>query len=234
MSDVNISRASHLSLPPARAASERVAQLIEREIVEGNLPEGHLLGRRQELLDRYAVAAATLSEALRLLRARGVVLAKPGKGGGVFVSRQTPIDRLAASFLDGRVGPVTARDCIDVIDALDGAITRDAAMHRTDEDVAALWSLYTALERDWDDPEANQRANWALHRRIASISPNPVLRTVYENLVDFLTSDLGGVSRVDPERLQVHRELVEAVASGSQAQVQVAVQRHSTVTSSSR
>src|ERR1700716_1586114 len=72
--------------------AEAVARELEREILEGQEP-GVRIGTKDDLRTRFSVAVATINEAVRLLEMRGLIEARPGPGGGVFVSR--PAARLA-------------------------------------------------------------------------------------------------------------------------------------------
>lgn len=68
----------------------------------------------------------------------------------------------------------------------------------------------------WHDPTGGLHRNWRLHRRIAEICPNAVLRTFSLNLVDYIESESAGQSSTfdvmgfhpdADERLQTHRTL---------------------------
>jgi len=77
-----------------------------------------------------------------------------------------------------------------------------------------------------------------LHRRIAEISPNAVLRTFYLNLVDYIESESVGESSTfdvmgfHPDtdvRLQTHRDLVEAIRTQDESAQAAVLQRHRTL-----
>jgi len=74
------------------------------------------------------------------------------------------------------------------------------------------------MTRRLDSPVQFLRADWALHRRIAHISPNAVLRQVYTSLVDTIEDNVDAIvpDKQHPEylqwRLRLHADLVEAIA----------------------
>lgn len=218
-------------------ADSLVAEL-EDLIARESLEAGHRLGTKQELCERYGVAPATLGEAMRVLRARGAIEVRPGPGGGLFVAQQSPLLRLAHGVLMLRQQGATVNDIVEVLDALDEAVLRDAAEHRSDADLADLDALMTELAAVWSDPVAGLHVNWRLHRRIAQISPNAVLRTFYLNLVDYIeaesvgestTFDVMGFHPDTDERLQTHRDLVEAIRSRDEGLQRDAIVRHRTL-----
>ncbi|MFI8634225.1 FadR/GntR family transcriptional regulator [Microbacterium sp. NPDC077663] len=220
-----------------RSVAEGLVAEIEREIEVQKLPAGYRIGTKQDLCAHYGVAPATLGEAMRVLRARGVIEVRPGPGGGMFVAQQSPLLRLAQSVTQLRQDGATINEVVGVLDALDEAVLRDASANRTDADLAELDELLEELTRVWSDPVAGLHCNWRLHRRIAKISPNAVLRTFYMNLVDYIEAESAGETSLDvlgfqpdtDERLQIHRDLVEAIRSRDAQERADALVRHRTL-----
>ena len=178
------------------------------------------------------MANATLGEALRVLNTRGMVELRRGPGGGIFVADPSPLTRLGHQVLELRPDQAGVSDCIAVLDTLDGEVLRDAARHRSAKDVADLRRALAKLEKAWPRPDEAQQRIWDLHRRIAEISPNAVLKAIYLNLVDYVQRDLGeviheaGFGLNDARRLQIHRDLVDAVAAGDVRLADKANARH--------
>jgi len=69
-----------------------LAREIEEEISAGVVKTGDRLGTKDDLRRRFGVAVATVNEAVKLLETRGLVVARPGPGGGVFVA--SPAERM--------------------------------------------------------------------------------------------------------------------------------------------
>lgn len=220
------------------SVADGLVEQIEARIAREQLAPGARIGTKQELCEQYGVAPATLGEAMRVLRARGAIEVRPGPGGGLFVAYQSPLIRLAHSVLRLRQDGATVNDIVAVLDALDAAVMRDALAHRTAADLADLDALISELAELWHDPVAGLHHNWRLHRRIAEISPNAVLRTFYLNLVDYIESESVGESSTfdvmgfhpdTDERLQIHRDLVEAIRTRDESLVQETLLRHRTL-----
>ncbi|MGN6426676.1 MAG: FadR/GntR family transcriptional regulator [Leifsonia sp.] len=229
---------THNRVRISQSVADGLVREIEDSINRDRLPAGYRIGTKQELCDRFGVAPATLGEAMRVLRARGLIEVRPGPGGGLFVAEQSPLIRLAHSVLALRQSGATINDVVAVLDALDAEVLRDAARYRTDADLADLDALIEELAAVWNDPAAGLHCNWRLHRRIAEISPNAVLRTFYLNLVDYIESESVGESSTfdvmgfhpdTDERLQIHRDLVEAIRSRDESAQTGVLQRHRTL-----
>lgn len=215
------------------SAADEIVARIEAQIRDERLPAGHRIGTKHELRDRFGVAPATLAEALRVLRNRGAIEVRPGPGGGAFVADASPLIRLAQTVLALREHGATVNDVIGVLDALDEAVITDAARYRQDSDVADLDALLARLARVWPDPAEGTSCNWRLHRRIAEITPNPVLRAFYQNMVDYIEAEglplsVSGFRSDSAGRLQVHYDIVDAIRSQDEAAVRAVVLRHRT------
>jgi GntR family transcriptional repressor for pyruvate dehydrogenase complex len=228
----------HPDRPPLAAGSavrsraELLAASLDERIRAGGLAAGTLVGTLEELRTETGFAKATVSEAVRLLRERGVLEIRPGRGGGLFVADAGPVVRLRHTLLSVVEEPTAVRDAIELRDHLESLIDLGAARCRNDTDVADLRVLVDRMRHaaDWN---GFMRANWALHERIAGICPNAMARGVYVGTLGHLSSssarptdDEAEATAYRAERLAVHVGLVEAIAAGDEDRVRAAVARH--------
>lgn len=224
-----------LRLPGPRSRAEQLAEAIDQRIHDQALQPGDLVGTLQSLRDESGYARSTVSEAVRLLRERGILEIRPGRSGGLFVAQSTPVVRLRHTLLTVHDEPSTVLDAIELRDRLEELIDVGAARCRTATDIADLRVLLAQMEQaeHWD---GFMRANWALHARIAEIAPNAMARAVYTGTLGYLSST--ATSRFDAEdpaaaayraeRHQVHTRLVDAIAAGDVDAVVTAVAAHNT------
>ncbi|MEU5860364.1 FCD domain-containing protein [Nonomuraea sp. NPDC047529] len=218
----------------ALTRAERLAAALDDRIRSRGLTPGEPVGTLESLRAETGLGYATVSEAVRLLRDRGVLEIRPGRGGGLFVADPGPVVRLRHTLLGVAEEPGTVADAIELRDHLEELIDVGAARHRTRRDVADLRRLLRRLRAapGWD---AFVRANWALHERIAAISPNAMARAVYTGTLGHLGAtfpspdDAAGAGYRE-QRYQVHADLVEAIAAGDENAVRAAVARHNTTT----
>jgi DNA-binding FadR family transcriptional regulator len=217
------------SLLGARVSrAELVARELEREIVDEREP-GERIGTKDDLRRRFGVAVATVNEAVRLLEMRGMIEARPGPGGGVFVAR--PAARLAFSHLvlGFKTGSTSYEECLEVRDALEPLIDSHAARYHRVSDIRDLNRIVKSMEAAKDDPAAFFKCNWALHRRIAELCRNTPLRRMYLALIDFLeySIDRAEFARFEGEAMvAVHRDLVRAIDGGEGPELDAAIQAH--------
>jgi DNA-binding FadR family transcriptional regulator len=210
--------------------AEALARQLETEIMDEVTPPGHRLGTKGELRERFGVALTTVNEAVRLLEMRGLVAVRPGPGGGVFVARGSAQMALSHSTLRFKRGSGGFSEALEVRDALDPLICREAARHHGAADVAALGRILGQMERHVDDPREYLRLNYRLHRRIAKLSANAALHGIYLMLLDSMEKSLETAAVDDFDtagHLADHRELIAAIGAGEGERLEAAIARQS-------
>jgi DNA-binding FadR family transcriptional regulator len=218
---------------PTRA--EQLVDRVEQRIIDEGLAPGAKISTREELRVDSGFARATVNEAVRILRDRGVVNVRPGPGGGIFVALGSHFMRVDRSFIDGTPSVESVADAAAVRQELEGLIAADAARSCSLADSKDLAALLDAIERASGDLPSFIGEVWDLHRRIALIGKNAILKATYLGLVDYVQSHRSSPSQLDdsepPEyfafRLELHRELVGAVLSGDPERARLVADRHS-------
>jgi len=216
----------------ARTRAESLATDIEARITEQGLEPGAPFGTLDEIRAQSKFARSTVSEAVRLLSDRGVLEVRPGRGGGLFVAQTSPVVRLRHMLLRVREKPTPVADAIAVRDALESLIDMEAARHRTADDIADLKKLIRTMKRSGDDPETYMRSNWALHRRIAEITPNNLASATYLGTTNYIADSSEHVESDDEvgdylrKRIDLHVELVDAIIAGDVERTIAAAARH--------
>lgn len=187
----------------------------------------------EELRAQSGYGRATISETARLLAERGTVDVRPGRGGGLFVAKSTPMVRLRRTLLTVPEGAASVSDAIAVRDALEELIALEAARHRTEEDIHDLEGCMASMRQAADDLEKFLQANWSLHERIAAITPNHLARAVYVGTIRCVAelavrADQEASSTPDyvEQRLAVHADLVQAIVLGDEGRTRAAIAAH--------
>ncbi len=212
--------------------SEALAREIEEEIAAGILNTGDRLGTKDDLRQRFSVAVATVNEAIKLLDTRGLVEARPGPGGGVFVASPAFRKRSGPMIMGFEWAGAGLDDYIEARGALEPLIYNHALRYRTEADIRALRVIVASMAAHLDQPRACARDNTAFHRRVARLSPNVPLRSLYVTLLDFYEQDLvetqGMPEVLNPDLANVHQHLVDAIEARDPAVLAHAIGDHDT------
>lgn len=218
---------------PPRTRAESLAARMEEQILREGMAPGDWAGTLDEVRAQTGMARATVSEAVRILRDRGILEIRPGRGGGLFIAAPNPVVRLRDTLLTVRDAPASVLDAIALREALEELISRDAARHRTQSDISDLERLLLVLQRSLKNPDAFMRANWALHERIADITPNLMASAVYKGTLGYLSSSSTAFGTDDPAaerhwkgRYRVHEVLIRAIFEGDEKAAAEAARRH--------
>lgn len=168
----------------AETAADTITDLINR------LPPGARLGTKEELRATCAVSVGTFNETLRLLQSRGLVTVRPGPGGGLFAAEQSPTVRLGNSVLALDAEQTGVAEAMRIRDALEPLLIEDALWYGSAADIADLRQELARMAQAVaeEDSRGFVLANWHLHARIAAISPNQLLRSLYTSLLETIES----------------------------------------------
>lgn len=215
--------------------AETIALALESEIEQQSLSAGDLLGTKSSLLARFGVSPGTFNEALRLLQSSGVIVLKPGPGGGVFVAAPSQSLRLRNIIVGAQVSQAELADIAAVRDELEVLVAMEAARACTanqGDELYAQLDVIAAL------PKGRQETLeiWKLHKMIARIGRNAFLTRVYTESLDTLETLITEFA-VSPtpapgvrgDAVAVHRALIDAVVSGDVERARMAAIAHTPI-----
>ncbi len=195
--------------------SETLARRMEEDIASGPLQAGESLGSVRALAERYGVGRSSVCEAIRILERRGLGRMRPGRGGGLILSRPA-MDHTAEELADfARVTGVTRRQLLDAREAVDGAAARLAAERKPGE--AELIRLLEIAASD--DPPL--RRDLALRAELGRLSGNAAVR-LFVQCLNSLTRD--NVATRPPQNPPLWASgLVSALVQGDGAAAAIAI-----------
>ena len=197
-----------MTTPTARKSLiEDTVRALRQRITSGEWPVGTRIPPEPALTELLGVGRNTVREAVQALVHSGLVVRRQGSGTYVLAD-----DELAVSI--GRhIAGASRRDVLQVRRALEVEAARLAAKRHTPDDDAVLRALLQERTAAWEagDVDAMVDTDLALHREIARVSRNPVLVSMYDNLleaiVENIRTNLDGTGHDDHD----HEGLVEAI-----------------------
>ncbi|HUR76292.1 MAG TPA: FCD domain-containing protein [Sporichthya sp.] len=208
--------------------AELVAGRLADAILLGLLADEEQLPSEADLSAQLAVSTVTVREALTMLRERGLVETRRGRGGGSFV--RAPADDPAAELRErlSRVAMIELRDLFDHYAAVGGTAARLAAERASTEDVERLQRAADMLTVA-KDAGARRRAEGYFHLEIAAAAQSA--RLTRAELA--LQGELGALLWLPFEGASVHRraaaqhrEIIAAITAGDGARARDLIERH--------
>lgn len=210
-------RTDSVSLPALDSAPgyKRVAALIEKEIVTGNIRPGELLPTEGDLAAQLGVHRSTVREGIRSLENSGLIKRVGGKRLMVSVPDSDAVARYNTLVMGMR--KVTFFELWEVQMELE-PYCADLAASRIDADTAEkLRQSIAALEANLDDDGAVIAHDIAFHRLIAGAAGNAVLELSVEPIGLLLFSATRDLYQRLPQArhrlLAAHKAIAEAVCA---------------------
>jgi DNA-binding FadR family transcriptional regulator len=215
---------------PSSRRTTKVAEVLAREIVRDirSLTPSSKLPPEAEMLAKYGVGRGSLREALRILEVQGLIVIRPGPGGGPIVA---PFDnrhfaRMTSLYCS--LAGATYRDIMEARLAMEPVMARLAAERQDPTAVAKLQQAVDSQPVDLGDPRYIESVR-EFHTVVASVSGNAVLDLIAGALRIVYTDKIW--YRVFPPELSTtvekdHRAIATAIARGQAARAEKLMRRH--------
>ncbi len=219
------------ALVEPRSAADQIARQLRDALVRGTLRPGDRLATEPEMASEFGVSRATVREAIKLLRAHGMLRTQRGARGGHFVvSPQT--DVLAESVgqtygLWFDAGDISVAEVDEARLVVERACVALAAARRTDEDLQQMRDILEAAAQPSLKLAEFLELEVRVHREIARAGRNRLLELPMTaiHIVRPRTNKL--LRRHDRRRvLDQHTALYHAIAAGDPEQAVKALEQH--------
>jgi len=213
-----------------KTLSEQVAELLEKDILEGRLREDDQLPAERELMEQFGVGRPAVREALFYLQRLGLIAINSGTRARVIrptaeavMARLSGVTRQLLAQSEGQQYFQEARAMFEI------SLARYAATNASREDIDNLHRALGENRQALGDEARFKRSDNDFHGVLASIARNPIFNAVHEALSEWLDDRRAQVLQRDGEdhaALQAHAEIVEAIASGDPDAAERAMRRH--------
>jgi DNA-binding FadR family transcriptional regulator len=208
---------------------DRVVRTIERQILDGRLPQGTRIPAESELCISLGVSRPVVREAVRILVGRGLLETRQGVGTKVRAVTQAEVVKPLTLFLRTRGQEVDLAHLHKVRSILEVETAAMAAEEATDTDIAQLAQICFEMESAARDPQQFIRKDFEFHRCLGESTHNPLMIVLLDS-VQLLASEVrtlvsrqvGAFERAVPG----HRRIVEGIKSRDQDAARLAMHEH--------
>ena len=161
--------------------ADRVATVLRRMFIRGEITEGTMLPPESELMERFGVSRPTLREAFRVLESESLIQVQRGVRGGARVTRprRETLARYAGLILEYE--GVTVKDVYDARVTLEVPMVEQLAKDRNPKVIAELEQI---VERESQLNPGSDAVDQLtdFHAAIARLSGNATLQIVSDML----------------------------------------------------
>ncbi|WP_066464968.1 FadR/GntR family transcriptional regulator [Sanguibacter suarezii] len=191
---------------------DRTVDQLRKHIVSGDWPVGSKIPTEPALTELLGVGRNTVREAVQSLVHAGLLVRRQGSGTYVLSDSELTV------VMGRQIADANHQHVLEVRRSLEVEAARLAARRRTDEDIAELRALNAARQSAFAGGDVDEivAADLALHRAIAAVARNPVLLSLYENLIDAIGANIrtNVIGLVHTQSEDDHDSLVDAIALG--------------------
>ena len=223
------------------SVADLVAESIRDRIISGELAEGSMLPRQEEMMREFSVSRPSYREALRILEAEGLISVRRGNRGGVVVHSPSQNATTYSLGLLLRYSRVTLGDLSDAINEIEPLCAGVAAAlpERHDELVPHLSGLVEAQEQALDGGQNFTRIGREFHETLVNGCGNTTLTLTAGALTQLwstqelewadvvaATSEYPAIEQ-QQQVVKTHRMIVAAIAAGDRQQAMNLARAHS-------
>jgi GntR family transcriptional repressor for pyruvate dehydrogenase complex len=209
---------------------ERVAEQIEKRILDGELRVGDRLPTERELAEQFQVSRTAVREAMKILAQKGLVDMRPGRGTIVVDGARAAMENSIGLLMKMKSGEVGSSDnLVEVRAILETEIAALAAARATEKEIVAMREAIRVMDESLTDADAFIVADNNFHEALAQATQNALILTLLNSIVNLLSEQRKQIFMVDggPQRGQMHhRRILECVIRRDPASARAAMGAH--------
>ncbi len=195
---------------------EKVAEQIEKRILDGELRSGDRLPTERDLAEQFHVSRTAVREAMKILAQRGLVDMRPGRGtiviDGAHEAMQESINlamKLKLREVGGSDNLVEVREILEI-------------------EIAAL-AATQVMDESLDDADAFIAADNNFHEALAQGTQNTLILILVNSIVNLLSEQRKQIFEIEggPQRGQIHhKRILESVIRRDPRAARFAMRSH--------
>jgi len=188
-----------------------VSQKIKTYIADHHLAPGDKLPAERELAAQFEVSRSVLREAMRTLASVGVVTIRHGEG--TFVQAPSLAPTMEHLLLQWQSVNKPLSELLELRSIVEQAAAEQAVIHATEDDVAILERLASAIAECGEDPKQIKNSDIAFHQALVQATHNELFAQMSGIIIDYFTklSPPAMSSAEIAQAAQDHRQIASAV-----------------------
>ena len=209
---------------------ERVAEQIEKRILEGELRKGDRLPTERELAEQFQVSRTAVREAMKSLAQKGLIDMRPGRGTIVIDGAREAMQNSISLMMKMKLGEVGGSDnLVEFRVILETEIAALAAARATEKEISAMRAAILVMDESLNDADAFISADNAFHEALAQATQNALILILINSIVHLLSEQRKQIFETEggPQRGQIHhRRILESVVRRDPEAARAAMRSH--------
>lgn len=209
---------------------ERVAEQIEKRILDGELRKGDRLPTERELAEQFRVSRTAVREAMKILAQKGLVDMRPGRGTIVIDGASTAMQNSIGLMMKLKLGEIGGSDSlVEFRTILEIEIAALAAARTTEKEISVMRTAIEAMDKSLNDADAYIAADNIFHEALAQATQNALIIILINSIVSLLSEQRKQIFEVEggPQRGQIHhRRILESVIRRDPEAARAAMRSH--------
>ena len=209
---------------------ERVAEQIEKRILDGELRKGDRLPTERELAEQFQVSRTAVREAMKILAQKGLVDMRPGRGTIVIDGASAAMQNSIGLMMKLKLGEIGGSDSlVEFRTILEVEIAALAAARTTEKEISVMRSAIEAMDESLNDADAFIAADNMFHEALAQATQNALIIILINSIVSLLSEQRKQIFEVEggPQRGQIHhRRILESVVRRDPEAARAAMRSH--------
>ena len=209
---------------------ERVAEQIEKRILDGELHKGDRLPTERELAEQFQVSRTAVREAMKSLAQKGLINMRPGRGTIVIDGASEALQNSIGLMMKLKLGEVGGSDnLVEFRVILETEIAALAAARATEKEISAMREAIRVMDNSLNDADAFISADNMFHEALAQATQNALILILINSIVLLLSEQRKQIFEIEggPQRGQIHhRRILESVIRRDPEAARAAMRSH--------
>jgi len=193
---------------------QKITNRVRDELIEGLLKSGDRLPSEKELASKFSVSRNAVREAMKMLKATGMVEIRQGRGTYIATNISSPVvDSLIFSLIldDG-----TPEKLLELREMLEIGVLEIVIKNATQRDIEKMEKAIKLMEKDDERRERDRKIienhDLTFHHAFVGATHNPLIAKIAKTVWKMFAPSIGKSSQFTlKETVEVHRDVLQGV-----------------------
>lgn len=216
------------ALPDRESATDMVIKHIKTLLVEKKLRPGDRLPSEYELSEAMGVSRGSIREAMKILKAVGVVEIK--QGDGTYITHPSTKSYFDPLFFELLLTDASVREFMELREIIESGVLRLVIVNADSEDLQRLVAVHQKMEKAVVTRKSTfqelTQLDIEFHLTLGQLTHNALLEKIYRFILDFFAPTIEKTyhrEKTGTNALRLHRNILNALLERDLEKAQIAL-----------